>query len=268
MNPINKIVGLFKSAKSSLGSAVSRLFGRGKVTAADAKAAQQESDRVLKELRKESDIWVRDNLTKAAKDGVAKSMFDLKEARSLLEAADKAKLNKPNREMLALMIQQTNADVLQVTNNMDRRMKLVIQQTLAESLRSNFSQGVNTSGSIAQDVLARLRRTAGVALDTGIVDAAGRRWKPEVYVEMLVQTKMAETARQATINDALEREVYYGIISSHGAKDMCRNWEGRIVKLVADAPGDYPYIGDLPTREIFHPRCRHTISPIRNPQGG
>lgn len=70
---------------------------------------------------------------------------------------------------------------------------------------------------------------------------------------------------EATINEAVADEAYYGVISSHGAKDDCANWEGKIVKLVPNAPGDYPYIGDLPNREIFHPRCRHTISPIRRP---
>lgn len=37
------------------------------------------------------------------------------------------------------------------------------------------------------------------------------------------------------------------------------------MKLTRDAPGSYPYIGDLPSREIFHPNCRHTLSPVRDP---
>jgi len=84
-------------------------------------------------------------------------------------------------------------------------------------------------------------------------------------VDMVSRTKMMRMTMDATINEAVDREAYYGVISSHGARDACRNWEGKIVKLVADAPGDYPYYGNLPTREIFHPRCSHVISPVRRP---
>jgi hypothetical protein len=76
---------------------------------------------------------------------------------------------------------------------------------------------------------------------------------------------LAQTQRESAINDALGRNAYYGIISSHGASDLCRNWEGRIVKLTPDAEGDYPYYGALPNREIFHPRCKHVVSPVRRP---
>ena len=41
------------------------------------------------------------------------------------------------------------------------------------------------------------------------------------------------------------------------------NYEGKIVKLVASAEGNYPYVGDLPNREIFHPNCKHIISPAK-----
>ncbi|MOA45391.1 hypothetical protein D3C78_1677850 [compost metagenome] len=83
---------------------------------------------------------------------------------------------------------------------------------------------------------------------------------------MVTRTKLAETHREATINEAVGRNAFYAQISRHGATDACQNWEGRVVKLVRDAPGDYPFIGDLPRREIFHPRCRHVLSPARNPE--
>ncbi|MNC62751.1 Phage minor capsid protein 2 [compost metagenome] len=133
-------------------------------------------------------------------------------------------------------------------------------------MRANLTRGINGNRTLNADLLQRMRQTLGSAIDTGIIDAAGRRWKPEVYVEMVTRTKMNATHREATINEAVGRGAYYAVISRHGAADACRNWEGRVVKLTPDAPGEYPYVGDLPRREIFHPNCRHVLSPIRDPK--
>jgi len=83
---------------------------------------------------------------------------------------------------------------------------------------------------------------------------------------MLARTKMMNAQREASINEALSEGSFYGRISRHNAKDACRKWEGKIVKLVAEVPGDYPYIGDLPRNEIFHPNCRHLVTPLRDPR--
>jgi hypothetical protein len=120
-------------------------------------------------------------------------------------------------------------------------------------MRSNLTQGLNTIDAISPDIMRGLKARLGQSLETGIIDSAGRRWKPEVYVDMVTQTKLARTQRESAINEAVGRDAFYGVISSHGAKDMCRNWEGKVVKLTADAPGDMPYYGNLPNREIFHP---------------
>lgn len=263
--PVGKLLGAFRRARSVISSAVSRLFRPG-ANRRDADAATKGTSETIAALNAEAKAWVDDNLTRAAHDGVKRAIIDLGVAKTLLEAAEKAKLNRANRDMLAAAILDTQADVLAVTANMDRKTKAAIRQALAESLRANLAQGINTSPSISRDVLDRMRKALGDAVDSGIIDSAGRRWKAETYVEMLVRTKMAETQRQATINEALARGVLYGQISRHGAKDACSKWEGRIVKLTPDAPGDYPYIGDLPRREIFHPNCRHVVSPIRNPE--
>jgi hypothetical protein len=171
--------------------------------------------------------------------------------------------NRLNRDFIKTAVADTQDDLLQVSQNIERKVRTAIRQVTAEAMRSNLTQGINTTDSIKRDILKNLRERLGDSINTGIIDAAGRRWKPETYVEMVTQTKLAQTQRESTINDALGRNANYGIISSHGAKDLCRNWEGKIVKLTPDAPGDMPYYGSLPNREIFHPRCKHVISPVR-----
>jgi hypothetical protein len=226
---------------------------------------QKEIADVLAELDVRTSAWVASMIPKAAEDGIIASIIALGVAETVEEARTIVILNRLNRDFIKTAIADTQDDLLQVTQNVSRKVRTTIRQVTAEAMRANLSQGINTTDSIKRDILRDLRQRLGESLNTGIIDAAGRRWKPEVYVETVTQTKLAQTQRESAINDALGRNAYYGIISSHGASDLCRNWEGRIVKLTPDAEGDYPYYGALPNREIFHPRCKHVVSPVRRP---
>lgn len=73
---------------------------------------------------------------------------------------------------------------------------------------------------------------------------------------------------EGTMNESLKRDALYRVISSHNSKHAsCRKWEGKIVRLTADAPSDYPLLSDLRAygfKEIFHPSCKHHVFPVRN----
>nr|WP_154895283.1 phage minor capsid protein [Paenibacillus xylanexedens] len=262
---INRLVDAYKRGILAIATELSRL-DVSDISRAHAKAALAEIAAILRGINAESAAWVAEYVPKAATDGVARAIVGLGVANTLAEADKIVKFNRINREMVASAIADTQADLLAVTQNIDRRVRMAVRQATAESFRANMASGINGRRTINADTLAGIRKTLGQATDTGIIDAAGRRWKPEVYVDTVTRTKLNSAHRDATINEAIGRETYYAQISSHGAKDACRNWEGRIVKLVPDAPGDYPYVGDLPRRDIFHPRCRHVLSPVRNPE--
>ncbi|WP_028560841.1 phage minor capsid protein, partial [Paenibacillus pinihumi] len=143
---------------------------------------------------------------------------------------------------------------------------IAIRRASATVMRENMAAGINGRKTINRETMVEVRKIIGDTTDKIAISAGGRRWKPETYVDMVTRTKMAEAHRESTANEAVQRGVFYGVISRHGATDACSRWEGRIVKLTMEAPGDYPYFLDLPRREIFHPNCRHVITPIRNPE--
>ncbi|WP_347566695.1 phage minor capsid protein [Rossellomorea marisflavi] len=232
---------------------------------ANALAVQAQIREILKDLDANITAWASTTFPKAAQESVARSIVSLGVAETFSEAMKLVKFNELNKSLIELAIADTQADLLQVTQNIDRRTRNAIRQAMADVMRENMAQGVNGVRSIRRDFLAEARRQLGDSLNTGIIDASNRRWKPTDYADMVTRTKLHTTYREAARNDAIDRGALYGVISSHGATDACRNWEGKVVKLVADAPGPYPYIGDLPRREIFHPRCRHHVSPIRRP---
>jgi len=216
---------------------------------------------ILAELDKESAVWVSEHIPVAVRNGtvIAKIALEGKEAHKEMT------FSRLNRSLIQAVVADTQADLLAVTQNVERKVRATLRQVAAEVMRHHVTQGVYGRKTMNRDLLRHLRKKLGDAVETGIIDRAGRRWKPAVYVDMLTRTKMTQAHIEATINESVTREAYYGEISRHDAVDACRNWEGRIVKLTVDASGDYPYIFDLPRREIFHPCCRHVITPVRDP---
>ncbi|WP_337102344.1 phage minor capsid protein [Paenibacillus sp. YIM B09110] len=226
-----------------------------------ANAATKKIGGILKSLTGKASSWVDRVIPKAAKNGVSRALNAL----GLGKKNEEPPVNRANSELISSTSEDTYADLLAVTQNIDRRTKAAIRRAVADAMRANMAAGINGRRTINADTIANIRKELGAAADNAIVDAAGRRWKVETYVDMVTRTRAMKTQIDATINESLARGVRYGVISKHGAKDACGRWEGRIVKLVRDADGPYPFIGDLPRREIFHPNCRHVISPVRNP---
>ena len=233
---------------------------------AKTEAALREITAMLAALNEESAVWVAKYVPEASAAGVVGTMVALGTADSYADAVKTARISRVNSTYVNAVIADTQADLLAVTQNVDRRVRAAIRQATAESMRANMAAGINGRRTINRDTLAAMRRVLGSAVETGIIDAGGRRWKPEVYVDMVTRTKLAETERQTMINESIARNVRYGIISSHAATDACRFYEGKIVKLTPEAPGNYPFIGNLPRRDIFHPNCRHVVTPIRDPK--
>ncbi|QHZ49021.1 phage minor capsid protein [Bacillus sp. NSP9.1] len=231
---------------------------------ANAKATLDSIAEILSELDDKSKAWVEKNIPKAARDGVINTIVSLGVAETVEKAAQIASFSRLNKEMVAAAVADTQADLLAVTQNIDRKTKAAVRKAVSDSMRYHMTRGTNGRRTIASDI----RNTLQQSVKTGIIDAAGRRWRPEVYADMAVRTKMMETYRQATTNESLSRNVYYAVISSHGAKDACRFYEGKIMKLTDDAPGKYPTYDQLKASgQIWHPNCKHTFSPIRNPEG-
>lgn len=261
---IGRLVAAYKNAIRDIQAELSRL-DLSAISRANAAATLASVAKILRALDEDAATWVEENVPKAATDGIIRAIIDLGAAETVAEAEKIVKFNRANQALIASVVADTQADLLAVTQNVDRRVKAAVRQATAESMRANMTRGINGRRTISTDILQRMRSTLGSAVETGIIDAAQRRWRPEVYVDMVARTKLSAAHRDATINEALGRGAYYGRISRHGAVDACRNWEGRIVKLTPDAPGDYPYIGDLPRRQIFHNNCRHQITPVHDP---
>lgn len=224
-------------------------------------AVEKSIRNILSDMTKYGDEWATVAMTTAATEGIASTIYALGLVSTFEEALKVVKFNTANKRLVDAAIADTQADLLAVTQNIERQAKLAIRKATAEAMRYKLTRGINAT----QDISKEIRQRIVKATDVAIIDARGNRWKVGNYADMLARTKMMHAHREASINEALSESSLYGRISRHGAKDACSKYEGKIVKLVADAHGDYPYIGDLPRNEIFHPNCKHLVTPLRDP---
>lgn len=149
-------------------------------------------------------------------------------------------------------------NLLAATQNTRNHVKREIRQAAATTLREGDR---NQQGARAQirDLRQRLSDSANLA----ITDQAGRRWNLDDYTEMAIRTKSAEMQVEGERTEALREGVQYGIVSTHSDPcSRCRPWEGRIVKLTTDAPGDYPTLENARASGLLHPSCKHLVTPV------
>jgi hypothetical protein len=263
----SKIVKAYKTAVASILLELDRIdvtdMSRAQSAAALANVAE-----ILKGLDQESKEWVEETIPEIAKDGIARSMINLGVVETVEEAMEIIKFNRPNQSLVQALIADTQSDLLAVTKNIDRKTRGAVRRVTSKSFREKMAAGINGRKTIKADIHRQLKKELGDAVNTGIIDAGGRRWKPEHYVDMLVDTKMSEAFDEANRNESIQRGALYAVISRHGAKDACRFHEGRIVKLTEEAPGNYPTIEELKASgQIWHPKCKHHYSAIREPEG-
>ncbi|SDZ05012.1 phage minor capsid protein [Thermoactinomyces sp. DSM 45892] len=221
-------------------------------------ATMKKIEEILNELDRFVINWASTTIPEVVKQGVASVLVELGVTNSYKESLQMATFNRINKSMVDLFVSDTSMDVLEVSKNVRRRVRNTIRKVSGEVMRNNMARGVNGQDTQSRMILQRLRKELSDSVNTGIIDAGGRRWKPVDYVDMLTRTKYSEMYRIAKTNEAIGREAYYGIIVGGSAKDACRFHVGRIIKLTPESPGDYPTYEDLKaSNQIFHPRCVH-----------
>lgn len=202
-----------------------------------------------------------DTLAKVAELTLRKNGMSKKDARELTSKGVQ------QRAHVERLFNDTFGDILLATQNTEESIKKVVREAVADVTQYHNLMARGYADQ-AEDLLERLSKqglSKRIVEDgfVGIIDKAGRRWDLETYSKMVVQTKTNQAFRRGLEYEAEEQGFDLAVISSHGAKDACRNWEGVVVSLSGNTKG-YPALSDVEaTNEIFHPNCRHSIHGIR-----
>ncbi len=261
---VRELVNQYKQALKAIEAQMMDLF-LSDFDRAQLVVAEKNIQLIIERLESGVTAWTEVAMTKAVTEGIAATLYSLYLVKTMEEAYKIVRFSELNDALVRAAISDTQTDLLNISQNVSRKVRSAIQRGTVQTLRSNLTQGINGTQTMKSDLLKAWRKELGNALDTGLIDSIGRVWKPEVYAGTVATSKMMHAHIEATTNEALENGAQYGIISRHNAVDACRYHEGRIVKLDPNAPGDYPTVDELrDSGQIFHPRCRHVITPITN----
>ena len=176
------------------------------------------------------------------------------------------KFTDAQQATLDKLMTDTYNDMLIATNYMSESAKRFVRVKTSQvmQLQQALRQGNKSLAySLARQLEAgKLGKDASTQAFTGIVDKAGRRWNLKTYSEMVVRTKVQQAHIYGTAQQGHEMGYHLFIISSHNALDACSHWEGKIIS-VGESIGGYPSYEELAaSNEIFHPNCKHHITPI------
>ena len=271
---INEIKRIYKDAVDETINAIEGLSTHGRnreITNAQMNAIIAQLGNRLSEIDKRGKRWVEDRITQAFADGRIETLLSLDEAPNMAEARA-ALAAAPTTALLDqtlnALIEDTFEDLMYANNKMKRETIKMVRNVTSEQMKLNAAQnmGRNTTRNSVVEALTKkgLRSRFNEEGNIAIIDNAGRRWKLETYAEMVTRTKMSQAHVEGTRVEAMERDVDLAIISSHGAIDACSYYEGMVISMNGTTEGFPSYDELRRSNLIFHPNCRHKVTPIRD----
>ncbi len=206
-------------------------------------------------------------ITKAHTKGQAQALLSLGGAGTLAEATKGVAMSQLAKQSVDKMIQDTFEDALALTDRTDKRIKQTVRDIAGEVMRMNAIQqlGYDTTSQEITNKLLKQGFSKKVSKNfKGVTDSAGRKWRTGDYVNMLVRTKMQQSYMEGIRTESIEQGTDLGVISSHGASDACSNYEGMVISLTGATSGLPTYDELRASNRIFHPNCKHTVTPLRD----
>lgn len=268
---VKEIVRIYKAAINEVILILERLstYGKSKsISRAEMTAVLVELSALLLEVDKEAEKWVKERIEKSFLNGQAEVLIAIGEAKTIEEALRLVSASMLVNHAKEALIADTFDDLLYANNKMKRETIKMVRAVVAEQMKIKAAEGMGRKtikkGIIEALTKKEIRERFDVEGNVAIIDKLGRRWKLQTYTEMVTRTKLLQAHTEGTRVEALERGVDLAIISSHGATDACRHFEGQIISMNGFTEGFPTYEELRRTNLIFHPNCKHKITPIRD----
>ncbi|UVX69094.1 MAG: minor capsid protein 2 [Bacteriophage sp.] len=207
-------------------------------------------------------------LREAYTQGELDYVLGLYESDSLDDAMKKVGHTIVDTKRVEALYSDTLREVLKATKNTAVNIKTLVRKTAQKVIQHRLAVSQNKREAMKQlyDELCKKGLSPKITDEgfVGIVDKSGRRWNLKTYSDMLINTKVQQAHVQATQEKSEEYGIDLAIISKHGAKDACRKFEGMVISLRGETKGFPTYEELRRTKQIFHPNCRHNVTPIRD----
>lgn len=252
---ISKLIDAYKSAYKQIYEeiATSTKFG-----AANRKAILAQIEGILTDLGEQTQAWIDETIPAQYKVGADTAVSQMKAIDFPVEI--KTGFNRVHRDAIAALVDDTSKAFAESLSGVNRSAR----QLLGKATKELITQQLATGQIAGQATKETQKRIVSILQDEGLAalkDKSGRAWQLDDYTEMLVRTKSVEARNTGLKNRMVENNMDLVQVSSHGATDVCADWEGKILSLTGATPG-YPTLADAEADGLFHPNCKHAINGI------
>lgn len=213
---------------------------------------------ILKELGEDINYSMKQHIERYYTKGASEAVSQLKAVDG--EIAVSKGFNKIHKEAIASLVDSSQNSFGESLSGVNRSVKNVISKTIQEQLTAGMAVG-KISGKTLPQLKAILKDVLEREGLNALVDKAGRKWTLDRYTEMLIRTKSVEARNRGMANRIVENGYDLVQVSSHGATDVCGEWEGKILSVNGSVSG-YPSVLDAEASGLFHPNCKHAINVI------
>jgi hypothetical protein len=225
-------------------------------------------DYILSGLNAEVQSTIEEGILSNFREGQAILSYSAGEFNSLAEATKGVAFSQLAKETIDSILADTFDDLLSATELTSKRTKRIVRRVVQEQMKVDMARArgrkIMSKGLIEELTKQGLSKSIKEEGFVGIVDKKGRQWELNRYVDMVVRTKYKQARFEGMRTKAVEDGYDLAVVSSHGAKDKCRKYEGMVISMNGQTAG-YPTYQELRrSNEIFHPNCKHTIFPIRD----
>lgn len=261
---IQELAGLYMATAQQLRGIVFQI-GSKTVTVSSVNVARQLIQQRIDELSAHIGTWaafqIQDAYSTGQSDAIAQlQSFEDSRTTAVASAiiAGSVVLDQLHREAAQALASELQSRLNDAVTQMGRSTDLTLGKMLRDSIQSRIASVDDTTSAKS------LRKSILQAFDeqgvNALVDRAGKRWPPDVYAEMVSKTVLTQ-ARNTGLTNSLSGVDYDLVqVSSHGALDDCKDWEGSILSLSGNTPGFFT-VDDASAGGLFHPNCTHSLSP-------
>lgn len=213
---------------------------------------------ILQELGSETQNYIDNSLPDYYQEGADLGVQQLKDQG--VKVPIKTGFNRIHREAIQALVSDTAEAFAKSIQGVSRSARQLMSQATKDILTQQLATG-QISGDALKKVQKQLVGTLQQQGLDALVDKGNHSWSLDRYTEMLIRTKQVEARNLGLKNRFAENGFDLVQVSSHGANDVCRAWEGQVLSITGESKG-YPTLREAENSGLFHPNCKHAINAV------
>jgi len=262
--PSDKSVQLFQSIiANAYQNTLSGFEGADMANKARRVAILKQLDQIVAETHMDLQAW---NITQIPAFYEAGAFAATMEMKAGGQAVDMFKnFANVHQEAIAALVNGTSADIASAMASFSKMGQNLVNTATRDALLKQVAVGKVTGDSrkeISKGIVKELKQN-GI---NAITDKGGKTWDLATYGKMLARTKLTQAHNSGVMMRLSQQGNDLVIVSDHiSACPLCQPWENKVLSVNGQSKG-YPLLSDAEANGLFHPNCRHAISPLPNDQ--